>query len=83
MRALAPVIPLKAAYEVARSPEPPEATEPAQLYDRIVFTLVLHGHGDLVVRLDGTPDFGGCVQCGDPWPCTQVRLAFRLREGFY
>lgn len=51
----------------------PRIPEPAQLYSLVVLTFVLHRSltiGDL------------CEQCGLPWPCPQVCLAFRLREGF-
>jgi hypothetical protein len=46
--------------------------EPAQLYDLIVLAYLLHVP---------EPD-GWCQTCGHDWPCQQVRLAYRLREGF-
>lgn len=46
--------------------------EPAQLYHLIVLAFLLH-----VPTLEGW-----CVTCGHDWPCQQVRLAYRLREGF-
>ncbi len=83
MPALATVIPLKREQQaVPLPPDPPEATEPAQLYDRIVFTLVVHTHGEVVTDQQGSPDFGACVQCGLPWPCPPAVLAWQLREGF-
>ncbi|WP_216213047.1 hypothetical protein [Amycolatopsis aidingensis] len=47
--------------------------EPAQLYTLIGLALTLHGP---------LPRTGLCESCGLAWPCPQVRLAFRLREGF-
>lgn len=50
-----------------------DVPEPAQLYYLIVLAFLLHtpnGHQPL------------CACCGQSWPCHQVRLAFRLREGF-
>ena len=78
MAELAEVIPLKPEF----APEPADATEPAQLHDRIVFTLLVHGHGEVAPGPDGTPDYGDCVQCEQPWPWPQTLLAWRLREGF-
>ncbi|MCP3797978.1 hypothetical protein NLX83_01775 [Allokutzneria sp. A3M-2-11 16] len=49
------------------------ATEPDQLYGLIALALVLHYPGKRS---------GLCMRCGVTWPCEQVRLAFRLREGF-
>jgi hypothetical protein len=43
------------------------------LYSLIVLALVLHAP----VACDGI-----CGQCGLDWPCPQMRLAYRLREGF-
>lgn len=49
--------------------QPPE---PSRLYNLIVLALLLH-----------TPAaFSHCRSCRQPWPCEQVRLAYRLREGF-
>jgi hypothetical protein len=48
------------------------APEPAQLYNLTVLTFLLH-----------TPELHGwCVSCGQGWPCPQVCLAYRIREGF-
>lgn len=49
-----------------------EAPEPAQLYQLTVLVFVLH-----IPAVEGQ-----CETCGQHWPCEQVRLAFRLREGF-
>lgn len=74
MSAVAHVPPLKP-YQKNRlaPPSNPVTPEPAQLYSLVVLVLALHRPvtGD-----------GPCGQCGDSWPCEQVRLAFRLREGF-
>ncbi|GDY29149.1 hypothetical protein [Gandjariella thermophila] len=51
----------------------PRMPEPAQLYALIGLALLLHAP---VSRTDA------CGQCGQPWPCPQVRLACRLRDGF-
>jgi hypothetical protein len=53
---------------VAATPEP----EPAQLYDLTALAFRLH---KLALH-------GWCVACGQDWPCPQVRLAYRIREGF-
>jgi hypothetical protein len=70
MSALANVIPLKS-YQKNRlvPPSDPESPEPSL----IVLALVLHAP----VTYDGI-----CGQCGQDWPCPQMRLAYRLREGF-
>ncbi|MFB9726883.1 hypothetical protein [Haloechinothrix salitolerans] len=49
--------------------------EPVLLYELICLALLLHRPGG------ARPDTH-CDQCGKPWPCSQVRLACRLREGF-
>jgi hypothetical protein len=49
-----------------------QSPEPAQLYDLIVSALLLHTPVPTV----------HCSSCSQPWPCEQVRLAYRLREGF-
>jgi hypothetical protein len=68
---LAEVIPLRPVADVnqAAQASPPE---PKQLYELIVLALLLH-----------TPTTDAdCFTCVLPWPCEQVRLAYRLREGF-
>jgi hypothetical protein len=74
MSALANVIPMKS-YQKNRlvPPSDPESPEPVALYSLIVLAFVLH----VPVTAGGI-----CGQCGQAWPCPQVRLAFRLREGF-
>jgi hypothetical protein len=74
MSATANVVPLKA-YQKNRlvPPTDPESPEPVALYSLIVLALVLHAP----VTYDGI-----CGQCGLEWPCPQMRLAYRLREGF-
>ncbi|GAA4549989.1 hypothetical protein [Amycolatopsis samaneae] len=51
----------------------PRLPEPAQLYSLITLTLRLHA-----AALTGL----ACRWCGEDWPCPDVRLAWRLREGF-
>jgi hypothetical protein len=63
---LAPVIPLRP----DRMTEP-VIPQPARLYCLTVLAFLLH-----------KPGAGECVRCGQPWPCQQARLAYRLREGF-
>ncbi|MBB4910588.1 hypothetical protein [Actinophytocola algeriensis] len=46
--------------------------EPHQLYHLILLALFLH---------QPATDWS-CQTCEQSWPCDQVRLAFRLREGF-
>jgi len=48
------------------------APEPVRLYHLITLAFLLH------IPL---PD-EDCACCDAPWPCPQVRLAYRLREGF-
>jgi hypothetical protein len=47
--------------------------EPSRLYHLTVLAFLLH-----------TPigQWPACACCGQRWPCGQVRLAYRLREGF-
>lgn len=47
--------------------------EPAQLYRLIALTLTVHAP---------LPPSALCERCAHPWPCPQVTLAWRLREGF-
>jgi hypothetical protein len=49
-----------------------QSPEPSQLYRLIVSALLLHTPVPSV----------HCSSCSQPWPCEQVRLAYRLREGF-
>jgi hypothetical protein len=72
--ALAPVIPLRYWRKNRLTPpSEPRLPEPAALYSLIALALVLHA-----------PVTNGsvCGQCAADWPCSQVRLAYRLREGF-
>jgi len=78
MAAHSNVIPLKPEFQVAT--EPPEATEPAQLHDRIVFTLVVHQHGKVVAGKHGSPDLGPVSSVDNPgrarqrsWPGSSGR----------
>ena len=74
MEALADVIPITGYRKNQLVPATePRIPEPAQLYCLIGLTFVLHAP----VTYDGV-----CGQCGNPWPCERVRLAYRLREGF-
>lgn len=53
---------------VEQTPSP----EPVRLYHLITLAFLLH-----------TPSADrACSCCGRTWPCQQVRLAYRLREGF-
>ncbi|GAA5124068.1 hypothetical protein [Haloechinothrix salitolerans] len=64
------------ALEQANTPEP-RLPDPARLYGLVVMAFVFHvpdEHGDAVLTV--------CRSCREPWPCDQVRLAFRLREAF-
>jgi hypothetical protein len=74
MSALANVIPLKSYQKnrLALAVEP-QLPEPAALYALIVLAFLLH---------QPTAEVGTCGQCGEQWPCEQVRLAYRLREAF-
>lgn len=74
MSALANVIPLQS-YQKNRLIPPTESRlpEPAALYALIVLAFMLH---------QPTAAGSACGQCGAQWPCPQVRLAYRLREGF-
>lgn len=49
--------------------------EPVRLYELICLALLVHRPGS--ARLGAR-----CTQCEQPWPCPQLRLAYRLREGF-
>lgn len=51
--------------------------EPTQLYDLAVLALVAHAPA-----ADANADFGRCCNCGKHWPCTTIRLAARIRDGF-
>jgi hypothetical protein len=74
MSTVAPVIQLKP-YQKNRlaPPTDPATPEPAQLYSLAILALALHRP---------LADDGPCGQCSHAWPCEQVRLAYRLREGF-
>lgn len=71
---LADVIPLKP-YQKNRLIPFTEVRipEPAKLYCLIGLAFVLHVPAQVGDQ---------CERCGTTWPCDQVRLAFRLREGF-
>lgn len=58
----------KAFVDAADAPTP----EPATLYGLILLAFLLHAP-DTRTR---------CKTCNRRWPCPQVGLAFRLREGF-
>jgi hypothetical protein len=57
----------EASHEDGRVPEP------GKLYCLIMLAFFLH---------TPHPVFGGCICCAEQWPCTQLRLAYRLLEGF-
>lgn len=72
------VIPLRAKDivhddRVGLDPGSAPPPEPVQLYHLIVLTFLLHVP-------TCSPEV--CACCDRAWPCSQVRLAFRLREGF-
>jgi hypothetical protein len=71
---LAPAIPTKP-YQKNRlvPPAEPRIPEPAPLYCLVVLTLASH------VPYPGSTN---CIRCNVPWPCDQILLAYRLREGF-
>lgn len=54
-------------------PTAPRLPQQDRLYTLLALALGLHG-----------PDAAGerCQACAQPWPCDQVRSAFRVREGF-
>jgi hypothetical protein len=56
-------------------PTEPRIPEPQALYALICLKLLLHRKGDGDAA-------GSCRQCKETWPCEEVLLAFRLREGF-
>jgi hypothetical protein len=74
MSALANVIPLKP-YQKNRLllPSEPRMPEPAALYALVVLAFFLH---------QPVTAGGVCGQCAEAWPCSQVCLAYRLREAF-
>jgi hypothetical protein len=73
-RALAPVISMTSWRKNRLTPvTEPRVPEPAALYSLIALALVLH-----VPTTTGST----CGQCARPWPCSQARLAYRLRDGF-
>ena len=82
MSALANIIPLKL-YQKNRLvlPTEPRLPEPAALYALIVLALLLH-QPTFPVMVSGGTSYGDCLQCGEVWPCPQVRLACRLRDAF-
>jgi hypothetical protein len=66
----AEVVPLRPVTSTGAVAE--DSPEPHQLYHLIVLALLLH-----------QPTLSdGCRSCAQPWPCEQVRLACRLRDGF-
>ena len=67
----AEVVPLRPATSIDEDVAE-QSPEPRQLYYLIVLTLLLHKPAS-----DET-----CASCVLPWPSEQVRLAYRLREGF-
>lgn len=74
MSVVARVIPLRR-YRKER-PAPivlPGIPEPVELYCLMWLTFVLH----IPYKAANI-----CIQCHTQWPCEEVRLAFRLREGF-
>ena len=56
-------------------PTEPRIPEPQALYSLICLKLLLH-------RNEVGEAAGSCRQCKEIWPCEEVLLAFRLREGF-
>lgn len=79
-RAVTAAVPLRERPEpvASRRPvtvaeEPPDVIELALLYHIILRTFLTHTYFS-------SPRT--CAQCYAPWPCDEVRLAFRLREMF-
>jgi hypothetical protein len=81
LAALATVIPLQS-YEKNRlwRRTEPRIPEPATLYSLVVLALVLHH--PVPAFSPAAPGDDICGQCGRAWPCPQIKLAYRLREGF-
>lgn len=78
---LAAVIPLRShPYDRLIPLTEKEIPEPAQLYCLVGLALVLHEPVPAFLR--DQPGERICAQCGSPWPCPSILLAFRLREGF-
>ncbi len=50
--------------------------EPVRLYELFYLALLVH-------RPCSAPPGARCLLCEQPWPCPKLRLAYRLREGFY
>lgn len=70
--ALAEVIPLRRNAELVECSRV-ALPEPARLYGLVCLALLLHVPEQRTCR---------CCQCGESWPCDQVRSAYRLREGW-
>jgi hypothetical protein len=66
------VLPLRPPTNTAEPQLEVQSPEPERLYHLIVLALLLHQPAT-----DWT-----CQSCKQLWPCEQVRLACRLREGF-
>jgi hypothetical protein len=69
---LAEVIPLRRDAELVERPQV-AMPEPVRLYGLVCLALLLHVPDGRTFR---------CCRCGESWPCDQVRLAWRLREGW-
>lgn len=64
--------------QTGRASQPDETLiEPSRLYDLAVLALVAHAP-----RTDANADSSRCCNCGKRWPCTTIRLAARIRDGF-
>jgi hypothetical protein len=60
-------------------PQEPRMPEPTLLYALVCLAMLVHRPLELA-PVDGV--IRTCAGCGQPWPCDQALLAFRLREGF-
>lgn len=72
MAALAEVIPLRRDVELVERSRV-AMPDPVRLYGLVCLALLLHVPARRTCR---------CCQCDESWPCDQVRLAYRLREGW-
>jgi hypothetical protein len=74
MAALTQVVPPKPYQKNRLVPATePRIAAPASLYSLVVLALASHAPH---------PGSTICLRCNVPWPCLQVQLAYRLREGF-
>jgi hypothetical protein len=61
-------------------PQEPRMPEPTLLYALVCLAMLVHRATQPAPLIEGQTRT--CAGCGQPWPCDQALLAFRLREGF-